>query len=322
MFELLKKRVYPAGVDLDSGYLKMSQLGSDSRGLYLHAVGSEAKPADITDDSAEWQKWAIEAVKRVLKKGRFSGRQAITAMPSRDVFIDQIKVSKSVMTNLESVVFDKIKEKLTFEPANAVLKYVVTEDAGCNGENDVLVMAVDKKIVDRHLAVYEKAGLEIKAMSVWPSAITNSYVKFFGRRQTDMSIVSVLIDIGVDCSNIVICRHEKLLLARTVLVGLAQFGQDEMVQRLITEIDACCRYFESCGGHVERLIFLSGRTVGRNRNICDKVAEFAQRMQIPAQVGDVLAAIEVRNGCEDSIDRRDCQVDWTTSFGLSLADAK
>jgi hypothetical protein len=41
-------------------------------------------------------------------------------------------------------------------------------------------------------------------------------------------------------------------------------------------------------------------------------------MQVPAQIGDVISAVEINHGPECIIDRRNCKVDWATAFGLSL----
>ena len=95
MFEFLKKRVLPTGFDLGSGYLKMAQLGFDGMRLYLYAAGCEEKPEPIEPGSAEWQRWVATTDKEMMSKGRFSGKQVMTAMPSDDVFIDQIKILKT-----------------------------------------------------------------------------------------------------------------------------------------------------------------------------------------------------------------------------------
>ena len=323
MLEFLKKKVYPIGVDLGSGHLKMSQLGFDGRGLYLHAAGIEAKPDDAEAGSSTWQRWAARAARKMVNSGNFKGRKVVTALPSDDVFIDQIRIPKSASGNLESVVFSKVSKKFPFDAEGALVKHVVAEGTGGNGfDVDVLVMAAEKKIVGRHIAIYEKAGLEIQGIGVWPLALANSYVNFFGRRSCEVKTVVMLMDIGTNHTNVAICRHKNLLFARVIPIGFRQISQGEFVQRLMSEVEACCRHFESTprGIHIERLLFLSGRSA--DKNICESIAALAERMQIPAQIGDVLGAVEVPNGFELEIDRRGCRVDWATAFGLSLTDSK
>jgi len=320
VFDFLKKRVFPTGVDLGSSYIKMAQLGFDGNQFFLHAAGREERPKDIEPDSAQWQRWVAATAKEMIGKGGFSGRQVVTAMPADDVFIDQIKIPKTVDEKIEQVVLAKIKPKLPFDASGAMVKYVVSDGQCGNGEMGVLVMAGERRTVDRHLAIYEKANLQICGMSVWPRAITNSYVKFFGRRVEDHEIVAMLVDIGANHTNIVICRYSNLLLARMIPIGFRQLEYNEMLERLMDEMSACCRYFElvSEGAQIHRLVLISGRSM--DRTICERVAELAKGMQIPAQIGDVLAAVQVHRGCRFDIERRGRQVDWATAFGLSLPE--
>ena len=320
MFDFLKKRIFPTGVDLGTSYLKMAQLGFDGNQFFLHAAGREERPKDVEPGSAQWQRWVAATAKEMVGKGGFSGRQVVTAMPADDVFIDQIKIPKTAEEKIEEAVLVKIKPKLPFDPSGAMVKYVVSEGQCGNGEMGVLVMAGERQTVDRHIAIYEKANLEICGMSVWPLAMTNSYVKFFGRRAEDREIVAMLVDIGANHTNIVVCRYSNLLLARMITIGFRQFEYDEMLERLIDEMNACCRYFElvSEGAQIHRLVLISGRSV--DRTICERVATLAKGMQIPAQIGDVLAAVQVHRGCRFDIERRGRQVDWATAFGLSLPE--
>ncbi len=320
MLSVLTKKVCPIGVDLGSSYLRMAQLGSNGHGLYLHGVGCEKKPDDMKAGSSEWQRWAAKTVKRIMKHGGFKGKKAVTALPSHDVFIDQIRIQRMPDKKIGEAVVANVRQKLPFDADHAMIKYVVAEQIGPKtSEMDVLVMVVDSVIVERHLAIYENAGLDVQNINVWPFAMANSFVEFFSRRREEQDKVAMLLDVATTSTNIVICRNRDLLLARVVGLGCANFQQDEMIERLISEIDACSRYFEfHCGGmHIERLVFLAGKQA--DKRICGKLAEMAQRMQIPAQVGDVLTAVDMQPGCEARVDKCDSQLDWSMSFGLSLS---
>ncbi|MHC5061233.1 MAG: pilus assembly protein PilM [Planctomycetota bacterium] len=319
MFEFLKKRVFPTGVDLGSRYLKMAQLGFDGRQLYLNAAGREQRPDDIEPGSAQWQRWVAGAAKDIIRKGGFSGKQVITSIPADDVFIEQIKIPKSADKNVEHAVLSKIEKKLPFNSKNAMVKYVVSERHNSNGQMDVLVMAAERQTVDRHLAIYEKAHLEISGISIWPLAMTNSYVELFGRRAEDRETVVMLVDIGANHTNIVVSMHSNLLFARMIPTGSRQLEKGDTPEKLMDEINACFRYFElvSDGAQIQRLVLISGR--GTENSLCEKIAEFAREIQVPAQIGDVLAAVQVKPGCKFDIERRGPQADWATAFGLSLS---
>ena len=137
MFDFLKKRIFPTGVDLGSSYLKMAQLAFDGNQFFLHAAGREERPKDIKPGSAQWQRWVAATAKEMIGKGGFSGRQVVTAMPADDVFIDQINIPKTADEKIEEAVLAKIKPKLPFDPAGAMVKYVVSDGQYSNGEVSV-----------------------------------------------------------------------------------------------------------------------------------------------------------------------------------------
>jgi Tfp pilus assembly PilM family ATPase len=171
--------------------------------------------------------------------------------------------------------------------------------------------------------------LQIKSIAVWPAALTNSYVMFFGRRETDVEAVVMLLNIDRNCTNVVICRHRNPLFACSIPVGAKQlvrapnYGEgvlavpvDEMVTKLALELTVYRRRFGSMyeEAKIERLIFLSGCSI--DRDICTTIAK---QMGMPAQTGDCLAAAEAEKSNGLVIDRRQCKINWATAFGLGLS---
>ncbi len=321
MFGLLKKQAYPIGIDISDDNVKLVQLANNGRGVSLVAGISDNRPHDIQADSSNWQRWAIDAVYRLTWNGRFQGKEVIAAMPTSKVFIDLMKKPKIADENkLHDAIFSKVKQKLPFEAeqSNTMLKYMPTD------EDNILVMAIERKIIERHLAIYEKAGLAIKSIGIWPMALVNCYTRFFGRRKSDLASVVKLIEIEADCTNVVICRHKHLLFARSISIGYGQLDDEALLTRLVLELTGCKRQFVSMhrNTQVERLIFLSNRVA--DRNIYEKIA---QKLEMPAQVGDCLAAINMNDASGNDkgqptgtpIDRRDCQMNWSIAFGLSLS---
>jgi type IV pilus assembly protein PilM len=314
------KKVCPIGIDLGSGFLRMAQLGMDRNGSpTLHAAGIEPKPDNIAVGTPVWQHWAVDAIRKLLKQNAFTGRTAIAALPSDELFIDQIRLPKSALAKLEETALPKVQKRLPFPPEEGMIQYIVAEHPDDKStEAEVLVMAAPRVQVDRHLAIYDKAGLNIRSVSVWPLAMINSYSRFFCRRKNEQDRVVLLMDVGTNHCNIVVCRGPHLLFARAIPTGFAQLQSGEMVERMIAEVDACCRYYEGMPGArpIQRLVFLAGTAL--DRDVCDKLAEFAQRMQIAAQIGDVLTAVQVDPDQPLPIDRRNSKVDWAMAFGLSL----
>ncbi|MHC4459171.1 MAG: pilus assembly protein PilM, partial [Planctomycetota bacterium] len=338
MLRILRKHAYsrvpvlrniakygPIGVDMGDDTLKVAQLGNNEKCVDLIAGGSENRPEDVEPGSGGWQRWAIEAIRRLIANGRFQGREVMAAVPASEVFIDHIKMPKikdespkakkgiwggapfaenrkleaGLDGRLQDAMFSEIRQKLPFEADDAVIKYIPTE------EDNVLVIATEREKIDRHLAIYEKAHLQIKSIAVWPAALTNSYIKFFGRREVDIETVVMLLDVEANYTNVVICRHKNLLFARSIPVGAKQLDDEKMITRLVLELTGCKQHFGSMyrKARIERLIFLSGQAVDK-----DIYATIAKQLEMPAQMGDCLRAVEIADPCGSGIDRRGCQL--------------
>ncbi len=89
---------------------------------------------------------------------------------------------------------------------------------------------------------------------------------------------------------------------------------EEPIQTLIGELELCVRYYESIfpGKQIDRVIFVGGES--RHVAICQKVA---QRLGLPATLGDPMARL-VRSGRTDTVvDMRQPQPGWAIAVGLA-----
>jgi Tfp pilus assembly PilM family ATPase len=330
-----KRQIFPIGVDIGTEILKVAQLGSDSKGVFIVAAAWQKVPAGLEVGSSSWQRWAAEALKQLTCNGIFCGKEAVAGLPAGELFIEPVKILNRPGQKLEEAVLASVREKLSLRADDAMVKYVVAAESAQedwtpagpvregrpNSCLSVLVMATERLKVERYLAIYEAAKLDVKQIGVWPLAMVKSYVTFFGRRQQDQDKIAMLVQIGANHTHVDICRGDKLLFARLVPMGLKKLNGVEMANKLILELSACEHYFESiCGmNRVEKLVYLSGKN--SDKSICDNLAQLAQRRRIPAQLGDVLGAVGVRPGVSKGFDRRSCRVDWAIAFGLSLSGA-
>jgi hypothetical protein len=251
-------------------------------------------------------------LREATSNGQFKGRDVVAAIPASDVFIDHLKISRNSDVGIEDFIFSRIKQKLPFEPVheNVMMKYIAT------GPDSFLVMATERKIIERHLAIYEKAGLMLKSIGAWPMALANCYAKFFGRRKADVNSVVMLLDIQRDCTNLVISRHKDPLFACSLPIGAGQFADESALGRLVFEVTGCGRNFAAMHKEspIERLIFLSGLAVD-----AETYRAIAKQLQMQAQMGDCLAAIECADHENCGVDRRNGKVSWATAFGLSVS---
>lgn len=317
---LLKPRIaaLPIGIDLDSKYLKMVQLSYKDGQTHMNCAVIKEVPENIVYGSADWQRWAIETIKKLHHELEFKGKTIITSMSSQDVFVDHIKINQS-QENSNDAISEMIKPRLPFPIENALIRNVPIETDN-SSKKDIVVMATDKQKVNRLLAIYEKAGLNVKSLGVWPLTMANCYVKFFGRRNSDIDTIVMLLDISETYTNVAIVKNSNLLFARIIPIGFENLNTDNKIDHLMSEISACARFFETSingSDSIDKILFFSG--AGATNEMCEKVSNLAMELHIPALIGDVMGAVKIKNTENLHIERRDSKINWTMSFGLSLS---
>ena len=312
MFGMLTKQMCPIGIDVGDDRIALVQLENNGKELTLLAGATFERPSDTTAGSSKWQRWILQVVSDITGEGQFKGKEVIASVPPRELFIDHFKMPKVSKSKIEETLIQKIKQRLSFPVEQVMLKYIPTE------EDNVLVIVMDREKIDRHLAIYEKAGLNISTIGIWPIAIAKTYTKFFGRRKTDRESVVLILDMFPKYCNLLITRHHNLLFAKTISIGTEDLADSNTLNRFILELNTCRRHFSSLykKPKIERTIFLVGEL--SNVAIHNALATAAQQLELPAQMGNCMAAVEMSEG-SSNIDRRDCNFSWATAFGLTLS---
>ncbi len=303
----------PIGVDMGSDSLRLAQLERGEEGATLIAADVRYRPEALEGGSAGWQRWAMETISELTADSKYRGREVVAVLPASEIFVEHIKLPQAEWDRLRRSnpeTISKIKQELPFDCDDMVIRPVPAE------QDNVVVIATRRQIIDRHLAIYEKAELQIKSIAIWPAALANTYAGFFGRRESDAESIVMLICIEDNSANVVICRHKNLLFARSVAIGANQLGTEEAMARLILELAACRQHFSTMhgDGEIERLIFLLGPL--QSREICLAIAK---QLEMPAQIGDPLGAVKILDAGGAGIDRRQLQTNWSVAFGLSLS---
>jgi type IV pilus assembly protein PilM len=90
---------------------------------------------------------------------------------------------------------------------------------------------------------------------------------------------------------------------------------EEPVEVLVTELLLCVRYYESIfpGRQIDRVIFVGGES--RHVSICQTIA---QRLGLPATLGDPLARLLRDEQSRCGIDARQPQPGWAVAVGLAI----
>jgi Tfp pilus assembly PilM family ATPase len=310
MFGLFKKTVYPIGVDISGNQVMLVQLAQSDQGLELIAAGIEEKPVSIEPNTSQWQRWAIEAITKIYHENDFKGKDVIACLGPADTMINYLKAGKKANENLDAYIRSKLSAKITCGIDSAIIRHIPSEN------DNLIVIATEREKVNRHLAIYEKAGLKIKSLNIWPDAVTNAYTSFFARRQSDLKSVVLLVNIRSHTTEVVINRHKNLLLAESFRIGAQNIKSSQELEKFKQKLSGCVHRFTTMyrDNAIDRLLFVSGHCLAK-----EIYTEVAKELGIMAQMGDCLDAIKIKNSEKVHIDRRESQLSWATALGLSLS---
>lgn len=353
--KVMKTRTMPIGIDLGTATVKVAQLRRIARDFELLAAAHMDIPPNCRNGMKERLGFLAGQLRRLLRARPFKGRRCILALPAEATYIQHVRIPKLASDQLDPALRRELEGKVPFAPSEAVIRSVVAGEIYADGEagQEMIVIAASQEIVGAYLELARGSKLEVVALNVQPCAIVECFARLFNRDE-DRDRVSLFLDLGRANTQVVIAHGARLAFARNILFGAHQMEQaacerlgvsveevgavrrkladqgepsdqadhvyDAMraaLETMVAEVTKCLRYYDSIfpAKPVERAIFLGGQAM--DRRLCQAVA---QRINLPAKIGDPLARIarpqEVQQ--ELGLDRRQAQPAWAVAVGLSL----
>ena len=354
-WKVLKTRVMPIGIDLGTATLKLAQLRQVQGQLELAAAARAEMPQPCRNDERKRMKFLAERLNGLLKEKPFKGRRCIISLPAASTFVQHVRTAKMPPEQLGTALRFELEGKLPFDSADAIIRYVVAGELGGDPQasQEVIVLAASEQVVDSYLELAQHARLELIGLNVEPCAIVQCFARLF-KRAEDANQVTLFLDLGQAVTQVVIVRGPHMVFARNVMFGAEQIDEaaaaatgmsaaqvsqirqnvhnaseaapeaekvyaavTKALGSLLEEVTKCLRYFESTfpSSRADRVVFLGGQAL--DRRLCQMMA---QRLNLPAQIGDPFARIGQAGGMEldNGPDRRQTQPAWAVAVGLSL----
>lgn len=309
-------QTHPIGLDVSQQGIRMAQLADLPSGCQLVAASAIPRPDQIDPGTSQWQEWVTRSLRTALGCRQFRGNYAVAALGPKELVIQTIRLPRTGPgERLEDAIISRIRpttgQKVSKE--THIVRYRQID------QENVMVMVADRQTVESEILILESAGLKIKAIVPWPQALACCYARFFGRRQSDLEAVVMLIYLQDSHTELVICRHKLPLFARSIPLGTRDLN--DQAERLAGEILACRQELANClcEASISRVIFLSSRSA--DKQACMTIAK---QLQLQSHLADCVAAVQVPErigkGLADcGFDRRNGSEDWAMAFGLSLS---
>ncbi len=224
MFNVLNMRKCgPIGLDIGSEGIRMLQLSGSGKRMRVSgaarwhfppgAAGPDADPRDR-------RQAAVSAVRDLLKDGAFIGRQVVGCLRADEVQIKNVRLPHMSQTELTSAAVWECQERFGFKVAPDRLHFINAGEVrqGTEVRDEVVLMAVPEEVIQDYLEMLAEMRLTPVHIDTEPTALFRTYQRFL-RRAEDESMVSVVVDIGLRTTKVIVARGATPVLIKCIDIG-------------------------------------------------------------------------------------------------------
>ena len=220
MIFLQRSSHLPVGVDIGRDRIKLLQLEERCGSLNVVAKASAPAPADRTNVVA-----TMARVGELVRGNGFRGRQIAMPLPREIVQVKTLRLPLMPEADLAAAVRNESEALFSIKPEKLALRVIPAGEVrqGTETRLEVLVLAVEQASIDQLLEASNQAGLTIDSLEFEPCCLYRNIERFV-RRKDDENEVSVLVDVGVRQSQVVIGRGREITFNKNIEIGGRTFN--------------------------------------------------------------------------------------------------
>lgn len=223
----LKKRgLRPIGLDIGHGSIKMIQLLIDDGQMSVLAADETRIEVDPNGDEQARRHAVVSAIKQMLAKGHFLGKDVVSCLPNGKLKITSIRLAEADTNAIERSLRKEAAQRFGLNPEKDAMDYLVAGSVrqGDEVKNELILFATDDATIRDHIEMLEETGLRPVAIEPIPCALFRSFGRSL-RRQEDMERTVVFVDVGSRFTTVVFGRGREISLVKQIQIGGERFVQ-------------------------------------------------------------------------------------------------
>ncbi len=192
------------------------------------ASGSDAAPVRGRTVETTYGR-AQQFVRQTIATDGFRNKEVVINLPQEHLVIQHVRMPPMQPEELKAALPYELQGKLPFDPQAAVVRHIVAGTVSENNEtkHDVLVLAVPRHIVEKHVSGMTRIGLTVSGVGVEPCAMCYCYTfaaSHSGPSQAGPLCVMVVY-LGTRATHVAILRGQET----TFVKGIGQ-GTDHLIE--------------------------------------------------------------------------------------------
>ena len=217
----------PIGLDIGHNSIKMIQLVTNGGQIGVLTADRARIDADINGDEQERRSFVISAIKQMLAKGNFRGRNVVSCLPNDRLKITSLRLAQIQSDGIEHALRREVAQRFGLDPDRDAMNYLVAGDVRVGDEikNELILFAVDNETIRSHIEMLEEAGLRPVAIDTIPCALFRSFGRSLRRRE-DRERTVVFVDVGSRFTTVVFDRGGKISFVKQIPIGGEKFNQE------------------------------------------------------------------------------------------------
>ncbi|NTV52119.1 MAG: type IV pilus assembly protein PilM [Candidatus Firestonebacteria bacterium] len=263
------------GLDIGSSAIKAVQFKSTDEQLTLLNLALEEIPLEVQEESDPDVKNGLlaEIIRKVFKDHNIKSKDVVTSLPGDDAIVRYVKLPFMSDEELKNVISYEAEQYIPLAIDQVVLDFDRLGELDEDGQKkiEVLLVAAKEEIVDRHLDLLRRAGLNPAVIDVDSFALSNAFIRNYSN-VVDETVS--LIHVGAKLTTINILEEGVSHLTRDVQVAGNNFSRE--IQR----------EFGMSLGEAEELKRTQGKVLTETEDILQ--IEVPTREDKSARVGETL----------------------------------
>jgi type IV pilus assembly protein PilM len=224
--DFTKTRTSPIGLDIGFNSVRMIQLKNFGNRTAVVAADEIQLPLNILNDEKFYREQVISSIKEILAKGHFLSRKVVSSVPSSDLIIKSIRIDSPKDEAAEIIIDKQTMEKCGLKPETHEIKFFSAGSIhqGENIKNEIILLAVNKEALNKHVNMLTQAGLIAVGIEPQPCALFRSIQRSM-RRMTDKEKACVFVDIGGNQTTVIIGKVGEIIFAKQIDIASEHINQ-------------------------------------------------------------------------------------------------
>jgi type IV pilus assembly protein PilM len=239
MFGLFTRRACgPIALDVGAEGVRMLQLAGAGDHMSVAAAGRWHFPAGAADEPARIEAVAA-AVRELLKNGNFVGREVVSCLRANDMHIKNIRMPHMPDAELEKAVLWECQERLGFTATPDRIHHINAGEVrqGAETRDEIILTAITEEAIASHLDMLARMRVTPVHIDAEPLALFRAYERLL-RRAEDVNAVSVVVDVGLSATKVVVARGHTPVLIKCIDIAGQNFNQSVARELNLTPAEA------------------------------------------------------------------------------------